>query len=55
MSKPNEPPLALDSWTITVDLNDGSNFKIESGDLEENEDLHTQNSERFVNYEKKSD
>ena len=36
MSEPNEPPLDLESWTITVDLNDGSNFKIESGDLEEN-------------------
>ena len=36
MSEPNEPPLDLESWTITVDLNDVSNFKFESGDLEEN-------------------
>ena len=86
MSQPNEPPLALESWSITVDLNDGSDFKLGAGDIEENlrddikdvveqyveqhidhlkgkygqeieqaEDLHTQNSERFVNYEKKSD
>ena len=86
MSKPNEPPLALESWTITVELTDGSDFKLGAGDIEENlrddindvveqyveqhidhlkgkygqeieqaEDLHAQNSERFVNYEKKSD
>ena len=86
MSQPNEPPLALESWSITVDLNDGTDFKIGAGDIEENlrddirdvveqyveqhidhlkgkygqeikqaEDLHAQNSERFVNYEKKSD
>ena len=36
MSQPNEPPLALDSWSITVDLNDGSDFTIGSGDIEEN-------------------
>ena len=36
MSQPNEPPLALDSWTITIDLNDGSDFKIGAGDIEEN-------------------
>ena len=86
MSQPNEPPLALDSWYITVKLNDGFDFKLEPDDLstttitgiqdavdeavefridhlkgkygqeiEQAEDLHTQNSERFVNYEKKSD
>jgi len=111
MSQPNESPLALESWSITVDLNDGSNFTIGSGDIEENlrdeirdlveqaveihidhlkgkyagevsdaveskpkfnswyqrpdgslvplveapeaEDLHAQNSKRFVDYEKK--
>ena len=36
MSQPNESPLALESWSITVDLNDGSNFTIGSGDIEEN-------------------
>ena len=36
MSQPNEPPLALESWSITVDLNDGSDFTIGSGDIEEN-------------------
>ena len=36
MSQTNEPPLALESWSITVDLNDGSNFTIGSGDIEEN-------------------
>jgi len=36
MSQINEPPLALESWTITVDLNDGSDFKIGAGDIEEN-------------------
>jgi len=86
MSQPNEPPLQLDSWHITVKLNDGSDFKLEPDDLPINmlrgiedvvnegvefridhlkgkyagevsdaEDLHAQNSERFVNYEKKSD
>ena len=124
MSQPNEPPLALESWSITVDLNDGTDFKIGSGDIDESlrenisslvfdavdihidhlkgkyagevsdaveskpkfnswyqrpdgslvplvkapsnlknaasepeeaEDLHAENSERFVNYEKKSD
>ncbi len=86
MSQPNEPPLALDSWYITVKLNDGTDFKLEPDDLPINmlrgiedvvnegvefridhlkgkygqeiveaEDLHAQNSERFVNYEKKSD
>ena len=36
MSRTNEPPLALESWDITVDLNDGTDFKIGSGDIEEN-------------------
>ncbi len=86
MSEPNEPPLQLDSWHITVKLNDGSDFKLEPDDLpidmlrgiedvvnegvefridhlkgkygqeiEQAEDLHAQNSKRFVDYEKKSD
>ena len=86
MSEPNEPPLALDSWHITVKLNDGTDFKLEPDDLsittipgiqeavdeavefridhlkgkygqeiEQAEDLHAQNSGRFVDYEKKSD
>ena len=124
MSQPNEPPLALDSWCVTVKLNDGTDFKLEPDDLsittipgiqeavdeavefridhlkgkyageipnaveskpkfnswyqrpdgslvplvevpsnlknaasepEETEDLHAQNSKRFVDYEKKSD
>ena len=33
MSEPNEPPLALDSWHITVKLNDGTDFKLEPDDL----------------------
>ena len=33
MSQPNEPPLALESWSITVDLNDGTDFKLEPDDL----------------------
>ena len=33
MSQPNEPPLALESWHITVKLNDGTNFKLEPDDL----------------------
>ena len=36
MSKSNEPPLALESWSITVDLNDGTDFIIGAGDIEEN-------------------
>ena len=86
MSQPNEPPLALDSWCVTVKLNDGTDFKLEpddlsittipgiqeavdeavefrvdhlkgkyAGEVSDAEDLHAQNSERFVNYEKKSD
>jgi len=84
MSQTNEPPLALESWSITVDLNDGTDFKIGAGDIEENlrddirdvveqyveqhidhlkgkygqeieqaEDLHAENSKRFVDYETK--
>ena len=86
MSKPNEPPLALDSWTIIGKLNDGTDITIEpddlrkglrdeidevlaecvefridhlkgkyAGEVPEAEDIHAQNSERFVDYEKKSD
>ena len=86
MSQPNEPPLALDSWTIIGKLNDGTDITIEPDDLrkglrdeidevlaecvefridhlkgkygqeiEQAEDLHAQNSGRFVDYEKKSD
>ena len=33
MSQPNEPPLALESWYITVKLNDGTDFKLEPDDL----------------------
>ena len=86
MSQPNEPPLALESWHITVKLNDGTNFKLEpddlsiatipgiqeavdesvdvhidhlkgkyAGEVPDAEDLHAQNSKRFVDYEKKSD
>ena len=33
MSQPNEPPLALDSWCVTVKLNDGTDFKLEPDDL----------------------
>jgi len=33
MSQPNEPPLALESWSITVDLNDGTDFKLEPEDF----------------------
>jgi len=36
MSESNEPPLALESWSITVDLNDGTDFIIGAGDIEEN-------------------
>ena len=84
MSQPNEPPLALESWHITVKLNDGSDFKLEpddlsiatipgiqeavdeavefridhlkgkyAGEVSDAEDLHAQNSEKFVDYEKK--
>ena len=35
MSESNEPPLALESWSITVDLNDGTDFIIGSGDIDE--------------------
>jgi len=35
MSQPNEPPLVLDSWHITVKLNDGTDFKIKQSDIEE--------------------
>ena len=86
MSQPNEPPLALESWHITVKLNDGTNFKLEpddlsiatipgiqeavdesvdvhidhlkgkyAGEVPDAEDLHAQNSKRFVDFEKKSD
>ena len=86
MSQPNEPPLALESWYITVKLNDGTDFKLEpddlsiatipgiqeavdesvdvhidhlkgkyAGEVPDAEDLHAQNSKRFVDYEKKSD
>ena len=33
MSRTNEPPLALESWHITVKLNDGTDFKLEPDDL----------------------
>ena len=33
MSQPNEPPLALESWYITVKLNDGSDFKLTEKDI----------------------
>ena len=33
MSQTNEPPLALESWSITVDLNDGTDFKLEPEDF----------------------
>ena len=33
MSQPNEPPLDLESWHITVKLNDGTDFKLEPDDL----------------------
>ena len=33
MSQTNEPPLTLDSWYITVKLNDGTYFKLEPDDL----------------------
>ena len=33
MSQPNEPPLALDSWCVTVKLNDATDFKLEPDDL----------------------
>ena len=33
MSQPNEPPLALDSWYITVKLNDGTDIILEPDDL----------------------
>ena len=33
MSQPNEPPLALESWCVTVKLNDGTDFKLEPDDL----------------------
>ena len=36
MSESNGPVLALESWSITVDLNDGTDFIIGSGDIEEN-------------------
>ena len=36
MSESNGPLLALDSWSITVDLNDGTDFIIGAGDIEEN-------------------
>ena len=36
MSESNGPLLALESWSITVDLNDGSDFIIGAGDIEEN-------------------
>ena len=89
MSESNEPPLALESWSITVDLNDGTDFKLEPEDfgkshkylcdeidkivlecvefridhlkgkygqeIEQAEDLHAENSKRFVDYETKSD
>ena len=79
MSKPNEPPLALDSWRVKVKLNDGDDFDLYPEDfsettrnniietvstytdnyidhlkgkygqeIEQAENLHAQNSERFV-------
>ena len=36
MSESNGPLLALESWSITVDLNDGTDFIIGAGDIEEN-------------------
>ena len=33
MSRTNEPPLALESWCVTVKLNDGTDFKLEPDDL----------------------
>ena len=36
MGESNGPLLALESWSITVDLNDGTDFIIGAGDIEEN-------------------
>ena len=33
MSQTNEPPLTLDSWYITVKVNDVTYFKLEPDDL----------------------
>ena len=35
MSESNGPLLALESWYITVKLNDGTDFKIKQSDIEE--------------------
>ena len=35
MSQPNEPLLALESWYISVKLNDGTYFRIKQSDIEE--------------------
>ena len=39
MSEPNGPLLALESWYITVKLNDGTDFKIKQSDIEEWDEL----------------
>ena len=33
MSEPNEPPLDLESWTINVKLNDGTEFILRPEDM----------------------
>ena len=35
MSQPNEPPLALESWSIKVKLNDGNDFTLYPEDFSE--------------------
>jgi len=36
MSEPNEPPLDLESWTINVKLNDGTEFILRPEDMPKN-------------------
>ncbi len=55
MSEPNEPPLEVAEYNIIVKWSDGNEEIIPKDFYHFCKDLHAQNSERFVNYEKKSD
>ena len=53
---PNEVAQGIDDWLSEVECAINDHLKGKYGqEIEQAEDLHAQNSEKFVNYEKKSD
>ena len=53
---PNEVAQGIDDWLSEVECAINDHLKAKYGqEIEQAEDLHAQNSKRFVDYEKKSD